>query len=163
MQIYEGFHSVITNHVKTLQLIIQKNPKTVFSFTERQTTALPVSHIERNVTIKNCRQGCQLPDFVLYCKLFYYFFARSITKPPATTLEFKNFDTIFQKLSVIQDKNRKTASTQLPPPRAWAGLWLAVAYTLSTSRSFQTFLKHNFGNPDCLTLPLAHNRMHLFP
>ena len=30
---------------------------------------------------------------------------------------------------------------------AWAGLWPAVTHTLSTSRSFQTFLKHNVGNP----------------
>ena len=38
---------------------------------------------------------------------------------------------------------------------SWAGLWTAVTRTFSTSRSFQTFLKHNVGNPvhrdDCFS------------
>ena len=36
---------------------------------------------------------------------------------------------------------------------AWAGLWPAVTRTLSTSQSFQTFLKHNVGNPVLLLSP----------
>ena len=43
-------------------------------------------------------------------------FAHLITKPPASTLEFKNFDSILQKISVIPNKNGKSASTQLAPP-----------------------------------------------
>ena len=30
---------------------------------------------------------------------------------------------------------------------AWAGLWPVITRTLSTSWSFQTFLRHNVGNP----------------
>ena len=35
---------------------------------------------------------------------------------------------------------------------AWAHLWPAVKTMLSTSRSFQTFLKHNVGSPAIITL-----------
>ena len=48
---------------------------------------------------------------------------------------------------------------KLPHPAgsscAWAGLWPSVMRTLSTSRSFQTFLKHNVGNPDWMSDKLS--------
>ena len=43
-------------------------------------------------------------------------FCTSHYKPPADTLEFKNFDSILQKNSVTPDKNGKNALTQLAPP-----------------------------------------------
>ena len=77
-------------------------------------------------------QGCQIPDFSLRSQTFYYtadffitffiytqnqdFFAHPITKPPASTLAFKNFDSILQRNSVISDKNGKSIPTQLAPP-----------------------------------------------
>ena len=79
----------------------------------------------------NQRQGCQLLDFSLRPQTFCYtadfsttfyiclkprLFAHPITKPPASTLEFKDFDFIWQKNSVNSDKNGKSASTQLAPP-----------------------------------------------
>ena len=60
-------------------------------------------------------QGCQLPDFSLRSQTFCYaasflllfyiclnqdFFCTPITKPPASTLEFKNFDSILRNISV---------------------------------------------------------------
>ena len=73
--------------------------------------------------IYNTRQGCQLSDFGLrsqtfsypadFLLLFLYMlkkprpFAHPITKPPASTLEFKNFDSILQKISVTLNKNGK--------------------------------------------------------
>ena len=44
------------------------------------------------------------------------FFAHPITKPPASTPELKNFDSILQINSVIPDQNGKNAPTQLAPP-----------------------------------------------
>ena len=44
------------------------------------------------------------------------FFAHLITKPPASTLEFKNFYSILQKKIVTLNKNGKSAFTQLAPP-----------------------------------------------
>ena len=44
------------------------------------------------------------------------FFAHLITKPPASTLEFKKFGFILQKNYVTPDKNGKSAPTQLAPP-----------------------------------------------
>ena len=47
------------------------------------------------------------------------FFANPITKPPVSTLEFKNFDFVFQKKIVTLDKNGKSAPTQLAPGQAY--------------------------------------------
>ena len=45
------------------------------------------------------------------------FFANPIIKPPASTLEFKNFDSILQKKTfVTPNKNERSAPTQLAPP-----------------------------------------------
>ena len=71
-------------------------------------------------------------------------FAYPITKPPKSTLEFKNFDFILQKISVTLGKNGKNAFTQLVPPVPRQVYGSSV--TLSTLRSFQTFLKYNVGN-----------------
>ena len=94
------------------------------------------------------------PDFVMLQTFFTTFlclkprlFAHPITKPPANTLDFKNFDSILQKNSVTLDKNGKAPSLSWLSC-FWAGLWPAVTRTLSTSRISQTFLKHNVGNPD---------------
>ena len=43
------------------------------------------------------------------------FFEHLIPKPPASTLEFKNFDFILQNISVTPDKNRKSPLIQLAP------------------------------------------------
>ena len=64
------------------------------------------------------------PDFVMlqtFLLLFYIclkprLFAHPITKPPANTLDFKNFDSILQKNSVTSNKNGKSAPTQLASP-----------------------------------------------
>ena len=61
--------------------------------------------------------------------------------------EFKNFDSILQKISVTPDKNGKSAFHLAGSSCAWAGLQPAVTRTLSASRSFQTSFKHNVGNP----------------
>ena len=50
------------------------------------------------------------------------FFSHPITKPPASTLDFKNFDSILQKISVTRDKNGKSAPTQLAPTVSGHGL-----------------------------------------
>ena len=58
------------------------------------------------------------------------FFAHPITEPPASTLEFKNFEFIFQNVSVTPEKMGKV------PPSSWLLLYLgrpAVKRTLSTS------------------------------
>ena len=74
-------------------------------------------------------QGCQLPDFSLrfqaICHIADFSTTFSIrlktkpllhiTKPPASTLEFKNFDFILQNISVTLNKNGKSAPTQLAP------------------------------------------------
>ena len=77
-------------------------------------------------------QGFQLPDFSLRFQTFCHtadfsttflymlktktFFAYLITKPPASTLEFNNFDFVLQKIFVTSDENGKRAPTQLAPP-----------------------------------------------
>ena len=109
-------------------------------------------------------QGCKVPDFslisqtfLLYCRLCYYsflyalnqdFFAHPITKPPASTREFWSFDLVLQKNFSDPRQNRE----KRPYP---AGTWPAVTRTLSTSQSFQTFPKHNVGNPAIITLNLV--------
>ena len=89
-------------------------------------------------------QGCQPPDFGLRSQTFCYtadfsttflytnqdFFTHPITKPPASTLEFKNFDSILQI-----DFQTKTGKAPHPAGSscACAGPWPAVMRTLSTS------------------------------
>ena len=117
----------------------------------------------RQVNQSDYKQGCQLPDFSLRSQTFCYtadfsttflymlqtktFFAHPITKPPASTLEF-NILTLFCKK--ICDSRQKLEKHLHPAGSScvWVGLWSAVTRTLSTSRRFQTFLKHNVGNPD---------------
>ena len=78
---------------------------------------------------KIIKQGYQLSDFSLRSQTFYYtadfsttfyiysiylkprLFAHPVTKPPASTLEFKNFDSMLKKVSVIPDKKGKSAPT----------------------------------------------------
>ena len=74
------------------------------------------------------RLKSEISDFLLYCRLLYYFFifaenqdffAYPITKPPASTLKLKNLDFILQKLSVTlrkTGKNWESVPTQLVPP-----------------------------------------------
>ena len=69
-------------------------------------------------------------------------------KQPASTLEFKNFDSILQKNSVVPEKKREKRPHSACSSCACSGLWPAVTRMLSTSQSFQTFLKHNVGNSD---------------
>ena len=65
------------------------------------------------------------------------FFAHPITKPPpASILEFKNFDSILQKNSVIFRQKQKKRPYPAGSSCAWAGLWPAV--TLSLADLFET-------------------------
>ena len=75
------------------------------------------------------------------------FFAHPITKPSASTQEFKNFDSILQKLSVIPNKNGKSAPTQLAPPMPGQAHGTRM---LSNLQRIQTSLKHNVDNPDII-------------
>ena len=71
------------------------------------------------------------------------FFAHPITKPPASTLlEFKNVDYFRKKFCDFRKKREKRLH---PAGSCW---WPAVTRTLSILQSFQTFLKHNVGNPE---------------
>ena len=112
--------------------------------------------------LTNLEQGCQLPDFSLRSQTFFILqtfprhflympktitFSHFITKQPASTLEFQYFYSILQmnfyKSRQKQEEGPFFAGTSC----AWAGPWPVVTRTLSTSRSSQTFFKHNFGNP----------------
>ena len=65
----------------------------------------------------NLRLFVILQTFLLlfYTCLKSRLFCTSHHKPPASTLEFKNFDSVLQKVSVTFDKNWKSAPTQLAP------------------------------------------------
>ena len=67
------------------------------------------------------------------------FFAHPITKPPASTLEFKDFDFILQQISVIPEKNGKSA----PTPPSWLLLCLGRPMTCSNA-----YVKHFAKFPD---------------
>ena len=107
-------------------------------------------------------QVCQLPDVSqrsqTFCctadfsTTFLYMlktktFLHIPTKPPASNLKFKNFDSICQKNFVTRQKREKR-SRSAGSSNVWAGLWPAATRTLSTSPSF----KH-FWNTMLATLP----------
>ena len=62
-----------------------------------------------------------------------------------------------QKYSVTPDQNWKGDPTQLAPPVHGQVYDLRM---LSTSQSFQTFLKHNVVNPVCLSLIYTNKILH---
>ena len=120
-------------------------------------------------------QGCQLPDFSLRSQTFCYigdfsttflyllknqdFFAYPITKPPASTLKLKKIRLYFAKTFCDPRQKLGKRPHSTGSSCAWAGLWPAVRRTLSISRSFQTFLKHNVGISEHykIGLLLMHN------
>ena len=70
-------------------------------------------------------------------------FAHPITKPPASTLEFKNFYSYFAKYFCDpQTKTRKTCPPQLVPPVACGN-----AYVKHLAKFSDFFETHNVGNP----------------
>ena len=95
-----------------------------------------------------CLQGCQFPDFSLRSRTFCYtaqfsatfshmlfyqdFFSHSTTKPPASTLEFKNFDSILEK-NFCDFRQKREKRPHPAGSRSWASLWPAVTCTLCTS------------------------------
>ena len=91
-----------------------------------------------------------ISDFLLYCRLYIclqpILFCTSYHKPPASTLEFKNFDFILQKTFCDLRQKREKLPYPAGSSSVLSDLWPAVARTLSTLRSFQTFLKNNVCN-----------------
>ena len=107
-------------------------------------------------------QDCKLPHFSLKFQTFCYTagfpttffyicqktFSHSITKQPASTLEFQYFYSILQMNFCGPRQKREERPFSTGTSCAWAGLWPVVAFTLRTWRCFQTFLRHNVGNPE---------------
>ena len=91
-------------------------------------------------------------DNLLYCRLSHDFllymlqtttFSHSITKQPASILEFQYFYSILRKkILLAQTKKEKSAISCV-----WAGNWPALMCTLTISRSSQTFFSHIVDNP----------------
>ena len=108
---------------------------------------------------KDGHQGCQLPGFSLRSQAIFYTadfliilsktttVSHSLTKQPASTLESQFFYSIFQINSCEARQKQKERPFSAGTFSAGAGLWLVVTRTLSTSRSFQTFLRHYVCNP----------------
>ena len=82
-------------------------------------------------------------------------FSHLITKQSAKTLKFQYFYSVLQKKILWA----QTKTGRIPCPRchscAWADLWPAATRTLSTLQSFQSFLRHNVGNPVTMTTSLV--------
>ena len=74
-------------------------------------------------------------------------FSHSITKQPASTLEFQYFYFILQINFCKPRQRREERHFFAGTSYGWAGLRPGVTRTLSASQSFQTFLRHNVGNP----------------
>ena len=100
-------------------------------------------------------QGCRLPAFSMRSQTFCYTadfstaFYICLKPRHCCTSHYKttsSFDFVLQRFSVTPDKNGKKCSYPAGSFCAWAHLWPAVTRRLSTSRSFQSFLKHNVGN-----------------
>ena len=106
------------------------------------------------------RYCCELPVFSLRSQTFCYAAEFSTTflymlktktflhhKANSEHPKIQEFELYFVKNFCNSRKKR----TKRPHPTgsscAWAGLRPAVTRTLSTSRSVQTFFKHNVGNP----------------
>ena len=70
-------------------------------------------------------------------------FSHSITKQPASTLEFQYFYSILQMNFCKPRQKREERPFSAGTTCAWAGLSPVV------TQSLQTFLKHNVGNPNC--------------
>ena len=69
------------------------------------------------------------------------FFAHPITKPPASTLEFKSFDSILQKNFYDFRQKLEKRPHQAGSSCAW------VTSTLNTSRSFPDFFETQCWQP----------------
>ena len=74
---------------------------------------------EPSAGLPTSRLQSKISDFLLYCRLLYYFFYICLKprllctfhhKTTSKHPEFKNFDSILQKNSVTPDKNEKSAS-----------------------------------------------------
>ena len=108
-------------------------------------------------------QGCQLPDFSLrfqsscytadFSTTFIYIclkprhFCTSHHRTTSKHSRIQEFWLYFAKKFCDPRQKREKSPHLAGSSCAWAGPWPRVTCTLSTSRSFQTFLKHNFGNP----------------
>ena len=74
-------------------------------------------------------------------------FSHFITKQSASILEFQYFYSVLQMNFCEPRQKREERPFSAGTSCVWAGLWPAVTRTLSTLQSFQTFLRHNVGNP----------------
>ena len=113
---------------------------------------------------KEQKQGCQLPDFSLRSQTSGY-----TADFPTTFLyiylklwlfHFRSQNNLQYFYSILQIKfceprqKREERTFSAGTYCAWAGSWLVVTRTLSTLKSFQTFLRHNVGNPEQNFRPL---------
>ena len=116
----------------------------------------------RSLHYASGNQGCQLPDFNLRSQTFCYTadfsttflymlktmtFCTSYHKTTSKHPRIQEFWLYFEKKFRVSKQKREKCPHLAGSSCAWAGLWLAITRTLSTSRSFQTFLIHNVGNP----------------
>ena len=98
------------------------------------------------------QQGCQLPDLSLRNQTFCYIAEFSTFLFMLKTKTFlhipspQKFWLYFAKDYCDSRQKREKRPHLAGFSCARAGLWPAVTHMLSTSRSFQTFLKHNVGN-----------------
>ena len=95
--------------------------------------------------------GCQLPDFSLRSQafplLFYICLKPSHHKTTSKHPRIHEFWLYFaKKILWPQTKTGKRPHTA-GCSCAWVGLWPVVTCILSTWQNFQTFFKHNVGNP----------------
>ena len=96
------------------------------------------------------RLESEILDYFLYYKLFHIFlymlktmtFSRSITKQPASTLKFQYFYSILQMNFCGPRQKRGERPFSAGTSCTRADLWPVVTPTLSTSKIFQTFLRH---------------------
>ena len=111
---------------------------------------------------RTTNHGCQLSDFSLRSQTFFYtsdlsttfyiclksrLFGTSHHKTTSKHTRIQEFWLCFAKYFFDSRQKREKRPHPADSSCAWPGLWHAVKRTLSISRSFQTFVKHNVGYP----------------
>ena len=104
----------------------------------------------RESGLPTSRLQSKISDFLLYCRLFYYFlymletktFLQSHHKTTSKPPRIQKILLYFTKDFCDSKQNREKRPHPAGSSCAWTGLWHVVKCTLSTSRSFQTFFKH---------------------
>ena len=82
--------------------------------------------------------------YMLKTKTFLHILSQTTSKHP----KIQKFWLYFAKDFCDSKQKREQRFHPAGSYCAWAGLRPVVTRTLSTSRSFQTFFKHNVGNPE---------------